>query len=272
MYPVATSDPLPPNDYTGLSSCVSVNTAAALKVGKQRLTYQPSLKLGLPQSGRLELESSGMELRIDGALVDVGLDGIKLDDASVVYKDYETGEVRVEYSDKSSVKIIPTWWAAKQLWYLDFDVTPPEGAMGIAGPVPNNSWLPLLPGGGSVGLKPSSLHDRFHVLYEKFAGSWRVNDQNTLFDYAPGTSSKTYTMEDWPRENGNCKLPFQVPRSGVSLNAANAVCAGLINPRFKDNCVQDVSVTGDAVFASSYLKLQGPITTTVFNTPKSDYS
>ena len=255
MYPIATSGPLPPNPHTGLSSCVSVNTAAALKVGDQRLTYQPKLD-GVP-------DPSGMELRVDGILVKVGSEGIDLNDGSRVLKNVETGEVRVVYRDESSVRIIPNWWTAKHLWYLDYDFTPPEGAVGIAGHVPEKSWLPLMADGSSAGAKPPSIQDRYETLYVKFADSWRVNDGNTLFDYAPGTSSKTYTMTEWPGEQAKCEVPFQVPLTGVSLEIANKACASIVVPHMKTGCVQDVSVTGDVVFGGSYLKGQGPIRTIV---------
>jgi hypothetical protein len=49
----------PPNAHTGLSSCASLNSAAAIRVGPHRISYQPNL------SG--EPDPSGMQLRIDGA-------------------------------------------------------------------------------------------------------------------------------------------------------------------------------------------------------------
>lgn len=251
MHPIATASPLPPNPYTGLSSCVSVNTAAALRVGEQRLTYQPRLD-GQP-------DPTGMEIRVDGKLVNVGSDGLELSDGSKVSKNEDTGEVRVTYADESSVRIIPNWWAAKQIWYLDYDFTPPEGAVGIAGPVPEGSWLPLLADGSSAGAKPPSVEDRYQLLYVKFAESWRVNGGNTLFDYAPGTSSKTYTIKEWPGLEGKCELPFQVPLVGTSLEKAKEACADVIVPHMKEGCVQDVLVTGDPVFGRSYLKGQGTV-------------
>jgi hypothetical protein len=108
MHPVATASPLPPNPHTGLSSCVSVNTAAALRVGDQRVTYQPRLD-GQP-------DPTGMEIRIDGVLVNVGPEGLELNDGSRVSKNEDTGELRVDYVDESSVRILPNWWAAKQIW------------------------------------------------------------------------------------------------------------------------------------------------------------
>ena len=100
----------------------------------------------------------------------------------------------------------PQWWADQSKWYLNVDiahfgiVTDVAGSYprGIAGPIAAGSWLPALPNGASVGPMPTSLPERYDVLYEKFADAWRVTDRDSLFDYAPGASTSTYTMKDWP--------------------------------------------------------------------------
>jgi hypothetical protein len=117
----------------------------------------------------------------------------------------------------------------------------------------------MLADGSSVGAKPLSVQDRYDMLYVKFADSWRVEDDNTLFDYAPGTSSKTYTMTEWPGVEGKCELPFQVPLVGVSVEAAEETCSNVAVPHMRDSCILDVMVTGDPVFGRSYLKAQGPV-------------
>ena len=75
------------------------------------------------------------------------------------------------------------------------------------------TWLPLLPSGATVGPKPASLHERYVALYQTFADAWRVTDQTSLFVYAPGTSTKTFTDRDWPAEKPPCKLKpqFEIP-------------------------------------------------------------
>jgi lysyl endopeptidase len=55
---------------------------------------------------------------------------------------------------------------------------------------------------------PATLHDRYVTLYDKFAKSWRVTKSNSLFDYAPGTSTATFTNLAWPVENAKtCTIP-----------------------------------------------------------------
>jgi len=249
MTPVATASPLPADPHTGLSSCVSVNTAAAFRAGKQRITYQPNLS-GQP-------DPSGMQLRIDGELVNVRAARKTLRDGTTIFRDANTGELRVEFRDMSSVRIVPHWWQEKGLWYLDFDLTPPTDVIGIVGAVPRKSWLPALADGSSIGPRPTSLPDRYNALYVKFADSWRVSDSTTLFDYAPGTSTKTYSMKTWPPEDGKCDLPFTVPLQGVSAEVAESACKGVFIPRLKNSCVLDVMVTGNTNFGKGYVLTQG---------------
>ena len=107
------------NSRIELSTCVSINTAAALKTGKHRVTYQPRLD-GHP-------DPSGMELRLDGKLLNaLPKRGLKLNDGTTLVKEAGTGIVRVVFGDDSSVKLIPNRWASQKLWYLDFDMSPPE--------------------------------------------------------------------------------------------------------------------------------------------------
>jgi hypothetical protein len=250
MTPVATTGPAPPNPHTGLATCVSINTAAAVRAGKQRVTYQPNAT-GQP-------DPSGLQLRVDGALVVGPVDGKTLDDGTKIWKDARTGELRVQHPDYTGVRITPHWWAPVNLWYLDVDMTPPPASAGIAGEVPPDGWLPALADGSSMGPKPADLQDRYKALYVKFADSWRVDDSSTLFDYSPGTSTKTYTMRAWPGEvGGQCELPFTVPVQGVNADVAEQACKAIQSPRLKRFCVFDVMVTGHRGFGRSYAIAQG---------------
>jgi lysyl endopeptidase len=62
--PIATIFNPGPNPYTGLATCVSLNTAVAARVGAHRVTYQPNFS-GVP-------DPSGLQLRVDGVLTTLG--------------------------------------------------------------------------------------------------------------------------------------------------------------------------------------------------------
>lgn len=252
MTPVSTAGPGGPEPRTELSTCVSVNTAAAVKTEKHRVTYQPRI------DGRVD--PSGMQLRVDGRLLkDVPQRGKRLSDGATIFKDATTGIVRVEYRDETSVRLVPNWWASQKLWYLDFDMSPPDEAVGIAGPIGADDWLPALADGKSAGPKPGGTDERYKALYGRFADSWRTTDDSTLFDYAKGRKTGDFTNDDWPRLDGKCRLPGTKPLPAVSIEAAQKVCARVTVPHLQRACVQDVMATGDKVFGQSSEKMQGPV-------------
>lgn len=80
-------------------------------------------------------------------------------------------------------------------------------------------------------------------LYKEIAESWRVGD-TSLFDYAPGQSTETFTRHDMP---GPAPQPTDEQKA-----AASAACAGVPNQTLRENCEYDVAVTQDTEFASGY--------------------
>jgi hypothetical protein len=99
---------------------------------------------------------------------------------------------------------------------------------------------------------PSSLHDRYVELYQKFGKAWRVTNQSSLFDYAPGNSTATFTLESWPMEQPPCLLPDARPVEPASLEVARQACAGIRDQQLHADCVFDVQVTGEVGFAETY--------------------
>lgn len=249
LTPVSTDAPLPPDPHTGLSSCVSLNTAAAIRAGRQRVTYQAGLSH--------DPDPSGMQLRVDGRRTSVGVTGRRLADGTRIFRDARTGELRAVFPDRSSVRITPYWSKDSRIWYLNYDFTPPEGTVGLIGEIAPDAWLPARSDGSSMGARPGPLSERYAALYGKFADSWRVTDATTLFDYAAGTSSKDFSVTGWPPENGKCGLPGAMPLRGVNQDVAERACAGVLIPHLKQSCVLDVMVTGDTGFGKGYQLTQG---------------
>jgi hypothetical protein len=248
--PVATTSQPGVDPHSGLAACVSINTAVAARVGKHRVTYQPNI------SGRPD--PKGLQLRVDGKLTFLGRLGKNLGNGGRITGISTPGGLLIEFPDQSSVTVTPNWWADQSRWYLDISMFPPPGSRGIAGDILPDNWLPLLPDGAPLGPRPTSLHDRFITLYQKFADSWRVTDDSSLFDYAPGTSTKTYTMQSWPPEHPPCELPFTVPVKGVNRDVAEKACQKVMAPTDHKNCVFDVMATGNTGFGRSYVISQGP--------------
>jgi hypothetical protein len=246
--PVATTQRPGPDGYTGLAMCVSVNSAVAVRVGKRRITYQPRWD-GQP-------DPSGMQLRIDGRIVAVPAEGLQLDTGVWIVPTAAPGGLEIDFADDSILYITPGWWASQGLWYLNVNFVPMTHVAGLMGGVPSGSWLPALPDGGSLGPMPETLHERYLILYGRFADAWRVNERTSLFDYAPGTSTASFTMRDWCSEKGDCTLPGATPAQPTTAEVAQSVCEQVVSSAAKANCVFDVMTTGDAGFATTYALAQ----------------
>jgi hypothetical protein len=248
--PVETPPPVKDN-YTGLTSCVSLNTAIAARVGSHRISYQPGR-----EPGRLQFFLDGKPAQLPG-------EGIDLEDhrVSAFNADGETG-LRVDYAHGPVLTVTPLFWTSYGLWYLDVNVSNTNGDEGIMGSIHKGTWLPNLPSGATVGPMPASLHERYVALYRTFADAWRVTDQTSMFVYLPWKSTATFTDRDWPSEKPPCtvKPGFQKPVTPILENIpiakAERICKGVTIKDLHDNCVFDVATTGDETLAKGYLIAQ----------------
>ena len=253
--PISTTFFPAPNAYDGLATCVSINTAVAARVGSHRVTWEPNLS-GVP-------DPSGLQLRIDGALATLGPQGRALGSGGRIAP-AAGGALEVDFPDGKTLMATPAWWAAQSKWYLNVDVSHSgivsdvgeASARGIAGAIAEGSWLPALPNGASIGPMPASLAARYDTLYEKFADAWRVNDKDSLFDYAPGASTDTFTMKDWPKRDPPCNVRDEKPVEPASEAEAIAACRRVKDENRRADCVFDVRATGNLGFAQAYSNTQ----------------
>jgi hypothetical protein len=253
--PIATTFFPAPDKHDGLATCVSINTAVAARVGDHRVTWEPHLS-GVP-------DPSGLQLRIDGVLTALQPQGVALGAGGRVAP-AAGGALEVDFPDGKTLLVTPGWWASQSKWYLNVDISHlglvsdlhGSSGRGIAGAIANGSWLPPLPNGASMGPMPPSLPARYDALYRMFADAWRVSDKDSLFDYAPGTSTNSFTMRDWPKQNPPCVVPNAKPLEPASQDAAEAVCKRVKDENRHADCVFDVRVTGNLGFAKSYLDSQ----------------
>ncbi len=247
QWPVPTANPAT-DAHSGLTECVSINVAVAVRMGPHRIALQQG-----PERQRLEFY-------VDGNPADMPVNGIDLG-GSRVTAFAASGEdgIRVDFEDGTVVIITPIYWNANSVWYLNVSVSNTSADEGVMGFIPEESWLPRLRNGVDVGPIPASLHDRYITLYKTFADSWRITDKTSLFVYAPGTSTKTFTDPDWPAEKLPCTLKpeFRIPgvkvHQGMPLDRAQAICRIVTDKNLYQNCVFDVATTGDETFAKGYV-------------------
>ena len=247
--PVLTANPyLDP--YTGIKSCVSMNTGVALRVGSHRISYQ--------YGGREQLM-----FFVDGKQTKPPTQGLNLD-GNVVSTFVSGGNqaIRVDYLHHPVVIITPRFWTPHKIWYFSISISRTQADQGIMGPIPSGTWLPLLPTGASVGPMPNSINDRFITLYKTFGKAWRLTDQNSLFVYEDGASTSTYTDTDWPSMDPPCEIKkgLGIPEvpvfEGMPVEKATEICKLVTDKGLNKDCVFDVATTGDKSFAEMYLDLQ----------------
>ena len=252
--PVLTSFTPGANVHTGLASCVSLNTAAALRVGRHRLSYQPSS--GEPG------KAGQMQLRIDGKPVRVAATGIDLGDGNRITMAATGGGLDIRLADGTRVILTPNFWSSEGYWYLNVEVLDTPAREGTMGHILGSDWLPLAPNGSSFGPKPASLAASHFVLNRAFADAWRVTDATSLFDYTPGTSTATFTDRGWPPPSGSpCTSISGTPWIGgesrqpvkpMRPEVAQRLCRPVQDEAARENCVFDLTATSNAEMAAAY--------------------
>lgn len=238
--PIASAGSIPPDAYTGLESCVSIITAVATRVGSRRVTLQPG-----PQQ---------LELRVDGKIQTLGPKGIDLGDGGRVTR-IETGSgIEIFFPDGTRLIVTTHPWPPQNTWFMNVDVVSTQAREGIMGAITPSGWLPALPDGMPMGPMPALLSQRYVDLNQKFADAWRVKDATSLFDYAPGTSTSTFTDRSWPPERPPCVVPGSTvpPAYPIDRQKAEPICKAITDPRMHAQCVFDVMVTGEPGFATAY--------------------
>jgi hypothetical protein len=236
----------------GLVSCLAMNTAVAARVGSHRVTYEPSFSSTYGKGP--------FDLRIDGKVTTLGAAGVNLGGGALVKNSAAGGGIEVDLPDGKIMTAIPSGgYDSMSLLNVQFEDTGLLGdgggvaEGGIAGAVPKGSWLPALPTGASLGAMPATLHERYVTLYNTFGNAWRVTSKNTLFDYAPGTSTSTFTNTKWPVENAKtCTIPNQPVVKPTTAAVAEEACKSISNATLHAGCLFDVQATGITGFAATY--------------------
>lgn len=244
--PVSTATAIT-DPYSGLTAAVSINTAVAARVGKHRVTLQVSSAAA----------PADMVIRVDGVITTLPVNGLMLGIGGRL-QTLPNGAIQIDFPDQTTLVVTRGWWAPHAVWYLNLTVLHTPAYEGLMGARAAGSWLPRLSDGTVLGAMPANLQDRYVELYERFADSWRVSDKTSLFDYAPETSTQTYTYTGWPK----IKPPY-IARGPVAkpvkLEVAQRACRGIKSRVMQADCVFDVRVTGNLGFAKSYLIHQGTL-------------
>ncbi len=254
--PVSTAAPLGPDRHSELVSCASVNSAVAIRLGTHRITYQ---------SDRGPNDIPQLTLRVDGKQIEkLPTKGMNLAWGGRILPLPNPGTIQIEGLGGTDIVITPRIWEEHRIHFLDIDIRRARGTQGLVGTVGPMGWLPALPDGNYLGRRPTTLDARYHDLYETFANAWRVDTSNSLFDYAPGTNTETFTLKEWPGKQGvACMVPTTYtgtpsvkPSDPMPIEKARQLCAEIFSPLRRDFCEQDVQTTGFAGFAEAHLQAE----------------
>ena len=95
----------------------------------------------------------------------------------------------------------------------------------------------------------------WNALHGRFADSWRITDEESLFDYESGKSTKDHTDKTAP---GAPTRLADVPDS--EQKSARKTCkeAGVKNTSVLKDCIIDVYCTGDSSYADDHAEREAP--------------
>lgn len=208
------------------SRTVSIVTAVAVQAGDTRVV--------------VDAEDRTLRARVDGAAVPGSAGQIDLDGVSVlvlpgaVQVRHATGAVTVTHVSGRSLDVI-----------IGLDQT--DGALGAVGLMGNANGDPaddLQTREGTVIAQPVTDDG----LYGEYAEAWRITAEESLFDYAAGESTETFTDRTFPDAVVTVESLPAADRA-----RAEAVCraAGIVEDTVLRECILDFAVTGDMGFVRS---------------------
>lgn len=92
----------------------------------------------------------------------------------------------------------------------------------------------------------------FDTLYkakDNYADSWRITQAESLFDYQNGDSTATFTDRSFPSRYVSVAT---LPAADVAKARAICLAQNISNPVALENCILDVAVTKEEVFATAF--------------------
>ena len=239
--------------YSGLTTCVSINTAVAARFGEHRIALQPGRR-----GRRLQFYVDGKPARLSTEGIDLG--GHRV--TGVRRQRRDGGSARLRGRDRrphhAGVLERPQRLVHERQ-RLEHERR--RGNHGLH-PAATVGCPGCATAATSARCRPTC-RTGTASLYKKFADSWRVTDDTSLFVYEPGTSTKTFTDRDWPAEQASVQGEAGAPGARVPGSSracrwtkAREICSAVTIEDLHNNCVFDVATTGDETFAEGYLLAQ----------------
>ncbi len=241
-----------------ISSSLAVDSAIAMAVGNTRVALYADPK-DLPDG------NTSTPLRIDGKPVKLRKE-LKLDNGGKVYRkgsnyviEWPTKEEVVAQvnsgSDNPFINISTFVFESQadhiagllgndngkkddDLQFRDGRVLPSRSTYGDMKNILNRVVKVRLP------IDPA-LNAYLKKLTKEYGNSWRINQEESLFDYAPGMTTDSFTLRGFPSEYLTLsQLPTNLVR-----DAQNTCSSSGVEPEMMEGCVFDVAYSGYGGFA-----------------------
>ena len=211
---------------------VSNNTAVAIRLGENRV--------------EVDATATGFDIRVDGGSP-VGHEPLDIGGGHV---ERHAGGTEIDLPDGTVI-----WVISEAPYGINLLVDPsPDlvaNATGLLGRSAAGFGIPRLPDGTALP-KPLNRHEAYDALYRRFADAWRISDATSLFTYAAGKTSATYTIAGYPAAP---KVATFAELAPAEMAAGRATCAGIADAELRDQCAYDVVVSGDSGYVRPYVAI-----------------
>ncbi|HEU0303274.1 MAG TPA: VWD domain-containing protein [Gaiellaceae bacterium] len=219
--------------YPG-SDVVSINTAVAMRVGRNRV----GIYRGWP-----------LTVRVNGQPVQLGNKELKLAGGGIV-RPLRQAQVEVAWPDGTVVRVIPPTDIAIDV-IVNLGASRLGKVTGLLGDSDGSPADDFRTRSGRV-LDPTVIRGKdrrtYRLLYRVYGDSWRLTPKTSLFDYAPGQSTRTFTNRRFP-----ARIAVVEQLSPALRRKAEKVCRrmGFTSPRVLEACILDVAQTGHFGFSTA---------------------
>ena len=237
---------------------LSLNTGAAMKVGNTRVAFYSK---DFPDS------DTSTPLRIDGKPTTVQGSSLSLPGGGTITQ--AGSDYIVQWSTGEQVRVHKIKVGGSE--FMNISPAVPEQSGRYIGLLGNLNGSPeddlqtssgkVLPSKSTYGQIKQALGNVlptpipltqienafFEQLYKEFGNSWRISQAQSLFDYAAGQTTDTFTDRSFPRTY--LTLASLLP---PQIQQAEAICrqAG-VEESLLEGCIFDVGNTGEAGFAQA---------------------
>ncbi len=216
------------------SDHLAVNRAISARVGSHAVGVYDT-------AGRFEIHVDGAVTPVEGPIDLAGGGRIV---------PYQSG-IELDLPDGTRA-----WVIVVGRWGLMVRIAPSpalaSASSGLLGPVRPGLGVPAMPDGSAM---PGEIDPQAAraALYGPFADGWRVTDATSLFDYAPGTSTASFTVAGFPAAAAGDTLDDLTTDQRA---AGEQACAAVTAPDLHDACAFDAGATGEADAADAYALAQ----------------